>query len=201
MKKSEISLLCGFVLTVIISLASHQVYDAQQVCGSTLRLHIIANSNTVQDQQIKLEVRDKILKSEKMFRGGVSDFAEAKQLATENAAIVEKEINTYLEKMHAPYTAHCSVEKFYFDTTQYDGFVLPKGEYNAFTVRLGKAEGKNWWCVLYPALCSTVCGEIQQEKGEGFIKTSRITARFKVVEIYEDIKTKLCGAQSPQYNN
>ncbi len=201
MKKSEISLLCGFVLTVVISLVSHQLYDAQQVCAGTLRLHIIANSNTAEDQRIKLEVRDEILNSDKLFSAEAADFDEVKKLASANAAIMEKDINRYLEKQNIPYTARCSVEKFYFDTTQYDGFVLPKGEYTAFTVRLGKAEGKNWWCVLYPALCSTACGEIQMENTAEFIKTPKITARFKVVEIYEDIKTRFWGTESPKYKN
>ena len=201
MKKSEISLLCGFVLTVVISLVSHQLYDAQQVRQNTLRLHIIANSNSQQDQNIKLNVRDIILAHDEALAVNADTFSQAVNIAQENTKAIENRVNEYLETVNVPYTAKCSVESFYFDTTQYDGFVLPKGEYAAFTVRLGEAVGKNWWCVMYPALCSRSCGEVQLENSDGFIKTSKITPRFKIVEVYENIKTKLFGIGTDQYEN
>jgi len=68
-------------------------------------------------------------------------------------------------------------------------------------VRLGKAEGRNWWCVMYPALCSTSCGEIALENSSSFIKVQRPAMRFKVVEIYEELKNKLKTNTAEKYDH
>lgn len=201
MKKSEISLLLGFVFTVAVSLFSHQIYDAHQIRENTLRLHIIANSNGEYDQKLKLGVRDIILENEAVLPVKAESFDNAMQITTENLEEIENCVQRFLKENNAPYSAKCSLENFYFDTTQYDSFALPEGEYTALTVRLGKAEGQNWWCVMYPALCSQTCGEVMLENSSDYIKTKKITARFKIVEIYEEIKAKLTDRNLKKYEN
>lgn len=188
MNRKEFALLLGFMVAAAFSLCCESITAADNIKSSTIRLHIIANSDTETDQNIKLAVRDKILEMEELLPDADDSYNEAIELIKENTEEIAMEINDCLQRKNVPYTAKCAVERFYFDTTEYDGFALPQGEYAALTVRLGQAEGKNWWCVAYPALCSQSCGEFVLENSDDFIKTDKITARFKIVEIYENIK-------------
>ena len=200
MNKKEISLLLGLVFTIAFSVCSQHIKAAEDVKADTLRLHIIANSDSAQDQQIKLAVRDKLLQAENLLPANAMDFEQAVQIMADNLTRTEEAINSFLEQNDVDYSARCSIERFYFDTTEYDDFALPQGEYTALTVRLGQAQGKNWWCVVYPALCSQSCGQIVLEDSDSFIKTDRITPRFKVVEIYEDIKVRF-AQRAEEYKN
>jgi len=191
----------GLIFTVLFSLCAQDIKAAADICSSTLRLHIIANSNSTQDQNVKLAVRDEVLKSDQILFPDTSDFDKAVEITAERLEDIEDTVNSFLAGKNIGYRCRCSLEKFSFDTRQYQGFALPEGEYTALTVRLGEAEGENWWCVVYPALCSRSCGEIALENSDDFIKTDRITPRFKVVEIFEDIKGMLADSDVPHYTH
>lgn len=201
MTKQELSVLLGLLFAIAFSVCAQDVKTAQDIRQNTLRLHIIANSDSSRDQSVKIAVRDDILKSENIIFSDAEDFDTALKNTRNNLEDIEESVNDFLAECGAGYNARCTLENFYFDTKQYNGFALPKGEYTALTVRLGKAEGKNWWCVVYPALCSQSCGETVLENSADFIKTEKITARFKVVEIFEDIKHKLVSEKTAEYTN
>ena len=190
MDKKEISILLGLIISFAVAVVCGDIHTAQNIQNNTLRLHVIANSNSSYDQKLKLDVKDFIVTSENLMPPQQTDFASAVEDTQQKLNSIEQQINNYLKDKNVAYKAVCSVEDFYFDTTQYNGFVLPQGEYTALTVRLGKAQGKNWWCVIYPALCSQSCGEVVLQNSDEFIQTQTVTARFKVVEIYEDVKQK-----------
>ena len=201
MNKQEISVLTAFIVTFIFSVLSGQVYEAQQVKDNTLRLHIIANSNSPVDQRDKLFVRDELLAMEDIMPVYADSFSGAVAQVQDNIDVIEQRVNDILVKSGKDYTARCSLENFYFDTTQYDDFALPQGEYTALTVRLGQAKGKNWWCVMYPALCSQSFCDSAYENSTDFIKTEKLIPRFKVVEIYEDVKNFFIKTDTEVYKN
>ena len=201
MTKQELSVLLGLLFAIAFSVCAQDVKTAQEIRQNTLRLHIIANSDSSRDQSVKIAVRDDILKSEDTVFSDAEDFDTALKNTRDNLEDIEESVNDFLAECGAGYDAVCTLENYHFDTKQYNGFALPKGEYTAITVRLGKAEGKNWWCVVYPALCSQSCGETVLENSADFIKTEKITARFKVVEIFEDIKHKLVSEKTAEYTN
>ena len=99
--------------------------------------------------------------------------------------IIQQITDNALKNLGADYTSHCSMENFYFDTTEYDGFTMPRGEYTALTIRLGKASGKNWWCVIYPTLCSATGGEYEDDDANTFIETEKFRIKFKAVELWQ----------------
>ena len=201
MNRKEISVLTALIFTILFSICTQDIKTASDICRNTLRLHIIANSDSDRDQQIKLAVRDEVLKVEELVFSDADNFAAALENAENNLCSIEDRLNTYLAAENTGYTARCSLEQFCFDTKQYSGFALPKGEYTALTVRLGKAQGKNWWCVIYPALCSQSCGELALENSSDYIKTDKITARFKIAELFGDIKKLVLPSETPQYEN
>lgn len=188
MNKKEISVFLALIFAVTVSVCSSSIHTADGIKANTLRLHIIANSDTEKDRQLKLQVKELMLDMENLLPTDKMSFEQAKAEINRNMSVMEQNINSFLADSNAGYTASCSLENFYFDTTQYADFALPQGEYTALTVRLGKAQGKNWWCVVYPQLCSQSCGKAALENSDDFIKTDKITPRFKVVELYENIK-------------
>ena len=201
MTKQELSVLLGLLFAVVFSVCAQDIKAAEDIRQNTLRLHIIANSNSTADQTVKLGVRDDILKSEYTVFSDAENFDTALKNTRDNLEEIEEAVNAFLAECGAGYNARCTLENYHFDTKQYNGFALPKGEYTALTVRLGKAEGKNWWCVVYPALCSQSCGDIALENSTDFIKTEKITARFKVVEIFENIRYRFSAEKADKYAN
>ena len=201
MDKKETALLIGLIFTIAASLWAECIVSAEEIKQNTLRLHVIANSDSDTDVRNKLMIKDEILKMEDLLPFEADNFTEAEKITEENLDDLEERINGILKQNNIDYGAKCTVENFYFDTIQYVGFALPQGEYTALTVRLGKAEGKNWWCVMYPALCSQSFGESALEESEEFIKTEKITPRFKAVEIYEKFKNKIFDNKAKEYTH
>lgn len=186
MKKSEKSILIGLMLALAISLFADINFQARQIRGSTLRLHVIANSNSRDDQRIKMRVKDAVSGLRRDICAGAADLEQAVELTEQNLDFIQMSADRALEDMGAGYKAKCSVEDFYFDTTAYSAFTMPKGEYKALTVKLGRAEGKNWWCVVYPGLCASASAKYEDDDSNTFVETDNFRIKFKAVEIYQD---------------
>lgn len=131
---------------------------AESLSNSLLRLHILAESDSKEDQNIKYDVRNFV--SEQLSNTeftSLSDYtAKAESLA-----------NARLDALGVPYDAEATVEHIYIPKKTYKNITLPSGRYNALRLKLGKGEGENWWCVAYPSLCFTedFSGKLSQ-KGE-----------------------------------
>ncbi len=200
MKKTEISVLLGLVLCVILTLVFQTNLTAQNIRNETLRLHVIAQSNSSEDQEIKLLVRDTIIDLSHALYKNENSINEVIDKTLENTDYLTQVINYTLEKNGIDYTASVNVEDFYFETVSYENFTLPQGEYKALTVRLGEAQGKNWWCVLYPSFCLQASSvEYKDEESNEFI-TEDITIKFKAVEVYEDIVNFLKDEEKEVYD-
>lgn len=139
---------------------------------SVFRLHIIANSDSEFDQNVKLAVRDAVLE----FERGETAAAEAenaddsRHIIMLNSDKLLKTIERTLRDNGVDYGAQLMMGKFDFPDRSYGGKVYPAGEYTALRVLLGEAEGKNWWCVMFPPLCIVEAdtGEIESEEKIGF---------------------------------
>lgn len=123
------------------------------IAEQIIRLHVIANSDTEEDQELKMKVKETIVT---YLRGEMQDAVsvdEARQAIVEHLSEIE-EIAT--EKMRAEgydYTAEATLGESYFPVKEYGDLTFPAGDYEALRVKLGRSEGQNWWCVMYPALC------------------------------------------------
>lgn len=129
--------------------------ELAQIAGERLiRMHIIANSDSVYDQEAKLCVRDAVISylSDSLLRG-VDSKSEARQLIDENMPEIERIAMDTLRKEGATYGAVGSREVRHFPGKVYGEFYLPAGEYEALCLTLGEGAGKNWWCIAFPALC------------------------------------------------
>ena len=129
-------------------------YDAASD-GPVLRLHIVANSDSPEDQRIKLAVRDALLslegRSAELLSAGDAEAAEA--LIRRHGAFVLDAVRAELQKQGADYGAQLLLGDFDFPDREYGGVLYPAGRYRALRILLGEAGGENWWCILFPPLC------------------------------------------------
>lgn len=169
-----ISLAVGLVLSVALCCA--QAYEQQELSAKLVRLHVLANSDSPEDQELKLKVRDAVLSNVGEGRPTDGDL-KAMERAAEKC-IAE---NGY------SYPVAVSFEHIYFDTRVYDGFALPAGYYDAVRVVIGEGEGHNWWCVVYPALCSGLAEgeELLSDEELSYITLDgeKYVVRFKLQEL------------------
>jgi len=164
MKHWEWSLLTAFLLSLWLSCFSAFAKECDTVRQDTLRLHILANSDSQQDQELKLKVRDRILSetSELFSQAGTREDAVSAARNTMPQILQTAQDVIYEEGFS--YSVSGAVEKVYFNTRQYDNAILPAGVYDAVQIRIGDASGKNWWCVLFPPLCVSAAIPEEQEQ-------------------------------------
>ena len=158
-----------------------------------LRLHIIAASDTDSDQSVKLKIRDRILKeSDELFYTD-KGILSAKEKALGNLEKIEKLANDELLNNGLKPTAKAEFTNMFFDTRVYDNFTLPAGNYDAVRVIIGEGKGKNWWCVLYPALCIPAASDgldtLTDEEIKIIEAAPRYEVKFLLVELIEKFKS------------
>ncbi len=192
-KRLRLSLLLGLMCAVFLSLTDFNA-SCDDLRQNVLRLHIIANSDSREDQALKLKIRDRILEESGDIFGLCDSVDDAVSVTQNQIKRFESIANKVIAEENFGYGATAAVADRFFETRVYDDFTLPAGNYKSLVINLGKGEGKNWWCVIFPEICLPAAAD------EGLRKTAnddsaciaensdRYILRFKVVEIYEDIK-------------
>lgn len=137
----------GFVWTV--KLAADKVTLREEL----IRLHIVAASDSEEDQTLKLQVRDAVLSGLKQGMQNVADPAQARAYLQENLSKIETVANRVLRDAGSADRASVSLQLEEFDVRRYETFALPSGIYEALRITIGEGEGRNWWCVAFPSLC------------------------------------------------
>lgn len=192
-KRLGISFLIALIICVSVSVTGFEA-KCQDLRDNILRLHILANSDSENDQSLKLAVRDAILESNTVNFDKCTNLNEAKAAAENSITEIIKIAENTVKEFGYDYNIEVSVDKSYFNTRVYDEFTLPAGVYDALIVKIGKAEGKNWWCVMFPSLCvpAADCEELSDYVGEDAadiaLQPQKFEIRFKTVEIFEQIK-------------
>lgn len=195
----EIALFLAFILTVLISTANFE-NDCKEVRSSVLRLHVIANSDTQEDQSLKLKVRDAILeKGKDIFKNSQSK-EDAENTAKENISALEKAAKDIVLQNGFDYDVRIEIGKSSFPTKTYENITLPAGEYDAVRVIIGSGKGKNWWCVMFPSLCLPAAkgdkkiDDVLSEDALRLVeKNPKYELRFWIVEELEKVKEKVTG--------
>ena len=167
--------------------------SCENIREKVLRLHVIANSDTNCDQAVKLKIRDRILtESEELFYTE-EGILSAKEKAVKNLERIEQLANDELSKNGFPPNAKATFTNMFFDTRVYDNFTLPAGNYDAVRITVGNGKGKNWWCVLYPALCIPAASDgldtLTEEELKIIESPVQYEVKFLVVELFEKIKS------------
>ena len=144
--------------------------DRQALSQNLIRLHVVADSNSAEDQAIKLQVRDAITAKLETVMDELPDLETAKAYLEAHLPELEQIANDALEAAGNGCHAVVTLAKEAFPTREYDTFTLPAGIYESLRVTIGSGEGKNWWCVVFPSLCAsaTTDGFEDTAVGAGF---------------------------------
>ena len=195
--KSEIkwAVALGLVVTILLSFANFEA-SCEELRENVFRLHVIANSDSDFDQALKLKIRDAVIAETGDIYDKCQNVEEAKKAAIQNKEKIYGVIQNVLSEENVNYKVQIEIGTAFFDTRHYDTFTLPAGEYQALNIKIGNAQGKNWWCVMYPSLCIASSGaKITDVASEQSAKIAnnpqKYVMRFKVVEVYEKIKKHL----------
>lgn len=159
--------------------------DRQTLNQELIRLHVVADSDSDRDQQIKLRVRDAVMESLSKAMADMTDVEQAKLYIQAQLPKIEKIANDTLQYLGCESTARVSFQEEVFDTRIYDTFTLPAGVYEALRITIGSGEGKNWWCVVFPTLCMSAVSEEFADVAVGAGFSDSLTAALEGKEGYE----------------
>ncbi len=195
----ETIVLIGLIFTAATASLRQTIATGNSIRSDTLRLHIIANSDSEFDQELKLKVRDRILSETGELFAEVSGKSEAKALAAYSANDIKNAAEEVIANEGAEYPVEVEIVNMWFETRSYDGFTLPAGDYDAVRIIIGEGEGHNWWCVMYPQLCIPGAEERISEYGKNkeFVLGEGYELRFKIIEIFENIKNAIKNDITP----
>ncbi len=189
--------LCMLIATMLLSALPT---DAEaEIYKDTIRLHILANSDSEKDQTLKITIRDRLLAEYGELLRSAESFEAAENLTNQLLPEIEKTAEEWIRELGYDYPVKVSLSEEWYETRDYEDFSLPCGIYSSLRVIIGSGEGNNWWCVMYPPLCTELAME-DAPADDGFIDYSReeinlikggkYQVKFKILEELSRVFTK-----------
>lgn len=160
LKLVEITLL--LFLAAFLASGAAALQTGQELSDKVVRLHVLANSDSEEDQALKLRVRDRILACTEPILTEAADRREAEALLQERLWELEEMAAGEIRANGYDYDVTIKLEDTMFPTREYEGFTLPAGRYLALRAVIGAGEGQNWWCVVFPPLCAAAAAEVPE---------------------------------------
>ena len=191
-------------LFILISAISYVDAVSNNIADSVFRLHVIANSDSKEDQELKLKVRDELLSYMNIISKDSTSKQEAMQIANEHKEEFTQIAEKLIKENGYNYTVNVQIGKADFPTKYYGDITLPAGTYDALKVQIGEAKGQNWWCVMFPPLCfvdvssgivpedskETIKNNLPNEEYNLVTNTQNADVKFifKLLEFFQNIK-------------
>ena len=148
------ALLLGIILTYCTSDENKDISELQKdIAGKIIRFHVLANSDSDEDQALKLKVKENVVKYITPLLENSEDINETREILSKIRQEIINIAEETIKNEGYEYDVTAKITYCYFPTKAYGDIVLPPGEYEAFEIEIGEARGKNWWCILYPPLC------------------------------------------------
>lgn len=213
--EDEMKLFKRFLILFILFLSytficafSYASSVSSDISDNVFRLHIIANSDSEEDQNLKLIVRDNIINYMKEISSDISTKEEAIDIISSHLTEFHYIATQTIKEAGYDYSVNLSIGKFDFPTKEYGDISLPSGIYDALRIEIGEANGHNWWCVMFPTLCFVdVSSGKLDDNSKGILEsnlsdeefslvsedTFAVNLKFKIVEFFEDIKISLAN--------
>ncbi len=195
----SISILICSALLFLLPLSGEEAVYSQ-----TLRLHILANSNSEEDQSLKLEVRDRVLSEVSELTADCLNANQARQAVALSSGYLEDVAREVIKNAGYDYTAKLIIGDEYYPKRSYNDITLPAGTYCSVRIAIGEAQGQNWWCILFPPLCTEAAEKQEEELVEaGFTpnqikiltesESPRYVLKFRFLELLEEILARFRG--------
>ncbi len=189
----------GLIITILLACTFENVKS--DISDNVLRLHILANSDSEEDQALKLSVRNKITEQAAHIFEGAENRNDAIIIAQKKRDFIEDIAKAEIKRQGFDYDVTVEIGKSEFPYRKYENLLFPAGEYESVKVKIGAAEGQNWWCVMFPPLCfvdaslgnadeksmAILKNSLSEESYLYMTKAPKI--KFKAAEIFESIKT------------
>ena len=196
----EFSLAIGLVFS--LALSAYAANKQETLAGKLLRLHVIANSDSTADQELKFIVRDRVLALADEYSALAQTPEQAREIIRKNLSTIEKAAQKEVYSCGYSYPVKAELTNMYFNTRNYDTFSLPAGYYDAFRIIIGNGQGRNWWCVMFPPLCISAAQEdfltAAEEAGLSEEECKLITSgqpvyryKFKLIEWFSKLQNTL----------
>ena len=178
-----------FCIFVFISALSYVNAVSEDIADSVFRLHVIANSDSSEDQALKYKVRDAILDYMDNITENCTSKEEVISLANENKEEMCNIAKETISENGYDYGVSIEIGNFEFPTKQYGDISLPAGYYDAVRVKIGEAGGQNWWCVMFPPLCfvDVTSGVVPNESKEIIKENLNNDEEYSIISDKEDI--------------
>lgn len=200
LRRWELALMLGLAAALLFGMWLER--EQTQLADSLLRLHVLANSDSEEDQALKLKVRDGVLEQAEDLLEQVSTLEQARETLENNLSILQQAGQAVVEQQGYDYPVAVSMEQTWFPTKEYEEFALPAGTYQALRVVIGQGAGQNWWCVVFPPLCigsaTESAGEIALDSGVSEQQVALMTGesegyviKFKALELWDSLKRLL----------
>ena len=180
-------------ITVLLNLLP--IHGETEIYENVLRLHVLANSDSEEDQTLKLKVRDRVLADTQELFSGIKSKTEAQSILQNELDRIENIAKCAVEEAGYSYSVKVELGEEEYPTKNYESCCFPAGEYLSLQIKIGEAEGQNWWCVLFPPMCvgaasdSDAFAEVGLTGEQYNIITQtdapKYKVRFKLLETFE----------------
>lgn len=196
-------LLVVAAVCVIVGGKQYQQYKmTEEIAEKIIRFHVLANSDTEEDQKLKLEVRDAIGAFMQPRLSNVTDIEDSRQIVRESIPDIEQKAEEVITENGYTYTVSATLSNIDFPEKTYGPYTFQAGNYEALEIVIGKGEGHNWWCVMYPNLCffnstyEVVDEEAEKsleriltpEEYQSLMEDKNYEVKFAIVDFWKDIK-------------
>lgn len=189
MKKIKIVILmCVFLLSGLYTYAEEA---KKELASSVLRLHVVANSDKKEDRELKLKVRDAVTEVISDITKGSADKDEAMLLSMKNIGEIRRAAKRTVLEEGYDYPVSVEIGKTKFPTKYYENITLPRGVYDAVNVKIGSAEGKNWWCIMYPPLYGAPFYEEDSDDALCALEEALSAESFKIITEKDSSEVKI----------
>ncbi len=178
-KRLLIALLC--LASLLLFVGVMPIHGESEIYDSVIRLHVLANSDSEEDQALKLTVRDEILEITAPLLADCTDKDEARALLESHRDELEAAARRVITEQGYDYPVSIRFDEEKYPTRTYDSFCFPAGEYLSMRVCIGEAEGQNWWCCLFPPLCLGTSTVPEEEAEEAFVDVGLTPSQYKVI--------------------
>ena len=205
LKKSIILIILLFIY-LLVSTLNYVEATSSNISDEIFRLHVIANSNSNEDQNLKYKVRDAIIEYVKSISENITSKNDIIQIVTDNNENIKHIAEQVIQNEGYSYSVNINIGNFSFPTKHYGDISLPSGFYDALRIEIGNASGENWWCVMFPPLCfvDITTGIVPDEsknrlqenlETEEYALISEDSGvmkfKFKLIEMFENISIAL----------
>ena len=166
----------------------------EDIANEIIRFHVIANSNTDEDQALKIKVRDKVIEFVSNSLNGSKNLDESRQFIIDNKSNIEDIAKSVIIENGYSYNVTSTLSRENFPDKIYGDVVFPQGEYEAYRILIGEAKGENWWCVMFPPLCfvdgtkeaidsTEVVEKLEGNNKKEKVKNNKVKFKFKLFQM------------------